>query len=154
MEELARDLAGEEDLWRPFVQHDPARRTYHRLLDTDEATVWLICWMRGQDTGFHDHDGSSGAVVVLEGRLVEELLVVGAVPRARRVETGQAFAFGPQDIHRVRHAGGPPAVSLHAYSPRLRGMGTYSLGPGGVLRRELIGPKEQLVGAGREVAAT
>ena len=30
-------------------------------------TVWLICWMDGHDTGFHDHDGAAGAVAVVAG---------------------------------------------------------------------------------------
>ena len=34
--------------------------------------IWLICWTNQQDTGFHDHDLSAGAVHIVEGELVED----------------------------------------------------------------------------------
>ena len=41
-----------------------------------------------------------------------------------------------QAIHRVLHAGGEPAVTIHAYSPPLRRTGAYRVGPRGDLQRE------------------
>ena len=38
----------------------------------------------------------------------------------------------------MRHAGRSPAVTIHAYSPPLRGMGAYSVDPDGILRRERL----------------
>ena len=34
--------------------------------------LWLICWLDAQDTGYHDHDVSSGAVYVCDGTLHED----------------------------------------------------------------------------------
>jgi hypothetical protein len=38
-------------------------------------------------------------------------------------------------IHRVRHRGAGPAVTLHAYSPPLRRVGTYEVAADGALLR-------------------
>lgn len=43
--------------------------------------------------------------------------------------------IAPEAIHRVRHVGEEPAVSLHAYSPPLRRVGTYEVAENGALLR-------------------
>ena len=94
--------------------------------------------MPGQDTGFHDHDGSSGVVAVLRGVVREERLCVGGPPISAVYDAGEAFDFGPTDIHRVRHAGVGPTVTLHVYSPRLSTMGAYEISPDGRLARHRL----------------
>jgi hypothetical protein len=32
--------------------------------------VWLLCWTPENDTGWHEHDISSGTVAVVSGELV------------------------------------------------------------------------------------
>src|SRR4051794_8210057 len=78
--EVVRRLAAEPARWAHLVEHDPQRRVYEELLRDDELAVWLICWMDDHDTGFHDHDLSSGAVAVVEGEVAEERLVLGGGP--------------------------------------------------------------------------
>ena len=132
---LASGLAARPELWRPHVRADPARRSFHALVREPHATVWLICWMPGHDTGFHDHDGAAGAVAVVQGKVCEERLRLGGAPRRSVHGTGAVFGFGPHDIHRVAHVAGEPAVTIHAYSPRLRRMGAYDVAPDGTLMR-------------------
>ena len=62
---------------------------------------------------------------------------------------GEMFSFAAADIHRVRHAGRGPAVTLHAYSPPLWRMGAYEIAPTGELRRHSVSYAEEL----RPVAA-
>jgi predicted metal-dependent enzyme (double-stranded beta helix superfamily) len=144
LRDLAVTLAADMYLWAPFVAHDPDRRIYHPLLRTDHASAWLICWMPGHDTGFHDHDGAAGAVAVVRGRIREERLRLGAPPMATEYAAGGVLTFGPADIHRVRHAGDEPAVTVHAYSPRLRRMGAYVEAPDGVLLRHALDEDDEL----------
>jgi hypothetical protein len=44
--------------------------------------------MNDHDTGYHDHDLSSGAVAVTAGAVREERLVLGGPPAARTVSAG------------------------------------------------------------------
>ncbi len=46
---LALGLVRQEELWRPYVRHDAAQRTYRRLPSDPHVSVWLICWMAGHD---------------------------------------------------------------------------------------------------------
>jgi hypothetical protein len=62
----------------------------------------------------------------------------------RTFEAGAAFTFAASDIHRVAHAGGGPAVTLHAYSPPLRRMGAYETLETGELLRHSISYEEEL----------
>jgi hypothetical protein len=100
--------------------------------------------MEDHDTGFHDHDRSAGAVAVAQGAVVEDRLVLGRAPTSRTVGAGAAFSFAASDIHRVRHGGAGPAVTIHAYSPPLWRMGAYEIRPGGELRRHSISYAEEL----------
>jgi predicted metal-dependent enzyme (double-stranded beta helix superfamily) len=135
---LAAGLAARPELWRPHVRADPDRRSFHRLVQEPHATVWLISWMPGHDTGFHDHDGAAGAVAVIQGRVCEQRLRLGGPPRRVEHGAGAVFGFGPDDIHRVTHVEGEPAVTIHAYSPELRRMGAYVEGPDGILMRRAL----------------
>ena len=141
---VVRRLAAQPERWAHLVEHDPERRVYEELLRDDELAVWLICWMDDHDTGFHDHDLSSGAVAVVAGEVAEERLVLGGAPVTRRFAQGAAFHFGAADIHRVRHAGTAPAVTIHAYSPPLVRTGSYTVGDDGVLERRSQSSAEEL----------
>lgn len=154
---VAHRLAVQQELWHRHVRHDPLQRTYHEVARTDTFSAWLICWMPGHDTGFHDHDGSGGVGLVLRGQVTESRLALGAPPVARTLSRGQHFAFAAHDIHRVAHAGDVPSVTLHVYSPVLLRMGSYEVGPSGELRRCILDESEELrplgAGAGASRAA-
>lgn len=140
---LVADVATDRERWRDHVLADPVRRHYVELHASEHVSVWLICWMDGHDTGFHDHDGSAGALTVVSGALREERLRFG-VPVGHTLRIGDGITFAPSAIHRVSHARGEPAVSLHAYSPPLRSMGSYAVDGEGELRRLALGDDEEL----------
>ncbi len=139
------ELADRPELWIGLVRHDARKRVYEELFSDEHITAWLICWSEDHDTGYHDHDISSGAVSVLSGRIREERLTIdGAGPVNRTYAAGDSFHFSAADIHRVRHAGADPAVTLHVYSPPLARMGAYVIGSDGVLARHPVSSGEEL----------
>jgi quercetin dioxygenase-like cupin family protein len=122
------------DQWRHLVRHDPEERVYELVHRDDDVELYLVCWMPGHDTGFHDHDHSAAAITVLDGSITEERLSLsGAVER--RLEKGATVTIGKEAIHRVKHAGNQPAVTLNAYSPPLSRVGTYEFAENGALLR-------------------
>lgn len=123
---LARRHAADEHLWRPRLDFDPDRRFYTRLLASAEHEVWLLTWLPGQSTGWHDHGSSSGAFVVLQGALTEDTADGGVIRPVRRVHRpAGTHGFGPGYVHRVGNGGPDPAASLHVYSPRLTVMNRF-----------------------------
>ncbi len=138
------ELAERPELWIDLVAHDATQRIYRELSVDAHVSAWLICWMDDHDTGFHDHDVSAGAVAVLSGAVHEERLAIGGRPRDRTFVAGSSFHFSAADIHRVRHAGSDPAVTLHAYSPPLARMGAYEIGSDGVLARHPMSYEQEL----------
>jgi predicted metal-dependent enzyme (double-stranded beta helix superfamily) len=144
LEAFVGELADRPELWIQLVKHDSTQRVYEELLSDDHLTAWLICWMDDHDTGFHDHDISAGAVAVVSGAVREERLAIDGVPRDRTFAAGHTFHFSSADIHRVRHAGVDPAVTLHVYSPPLERMGAYVIGDDGVLARHSVSSGEEL----------
>lgn len=144
LRELVDGLARTPGLWRPRVRHDDEERIFELLWLDERVEVWLICWSgASHDTGFHDHDISSGAFGVVSGELVEERLTIGHTVR-RRLRAGQSTGFPPSHVHRVHGVGETPAVSIHAYSPPLRRLGVYGLSDDGVLRRESVAATHEL----------
>jgi Cysteine dioxygenase type I len=145
LRDLAEELAARPALWIDLVRHDAGQRPYEGLFADAHVASWLICWMEDQDTGFHDHDQSAGAVAVVGGAVREERLVIGGSPRERTFGAGTSFHFSAADIHRVSHAGPDPAVTLHVYSPPLLRMGAYAIGDDGVLARHPMSYLQELV---------
>ena len=143
LRELVGELAGTPTRWSHLVRHDAGQRVFERLVDEEDVEAWLICWMPGHDTGFHDHDLSSGAVSVVRGSVLEERLGIGQTS-SRIYTPGQTFDFTSAEIHRVTHAGDIGAVTVHAYSPRLRRMGAYAVTRDGALQRHALGYGEEL----------
>jgi len=144
LRDLVSRIAADPQQWRPLVRFDTAERHFEQLWRDDQVDVWVISWANGNDTGFHDHDVSSGAVAVVEGELVEERLVVGGAPRVLRHRAGETFDFDASHVHRMHQDAAVPAVSIHAYSPPLWRMGTYVVEPDGTLRRQSISYAEEL----------
>jgi hypothetical protein len=147
---LVQRIAAQPERWRPLVRHDGAERHFEQLWRDDHVDVWVISWANGNDTGFHDHDVSRGAVAVVEGELIEERLVLGRTPRRLCHRAGQTFDFDAAHVHRMRHESDTPAASIHAYSPPLWRMGSYTVALDGTLRRQSISYAEEL----RPVEAT
>ena len=141
---LVARIAAEPERWRPLVRLGFPDRHFEQLWRDDQVDVWVISWMNGNDTGFHDHDVSRGAVAVVEGEIVEERLVVGGPPRRIRHTAGQTFDFDASHVHRMRQDSASVAVSIHAYSPPLWRMGAYVIQPDGTLCRESISYAEEL----------
>jgi mannose-6-phosphate isomerase-like protein (cupin superfamily) len=133
---FAASLAATPARWRHLIRHAEDLRVYEQIWDDDEVNAWVICWSHDQDTGFHDHDESAAAITVVSGRVREDRLTLGSAPRSRVFGPGTTFTVPPVAIHRVLHAGGGPAVTIHAYSPPLRRTGAYRIGRGGELERE------------------
>lgn len=124
---LVRRFAETPQLWRPLVQHLPTERWYRRLHRTGCFEVWLLGWDVAQDTQIHDHGGSSGALFVTEGTLVEyhsDRRRQGPMQHARH-RRGGGRAFGPSYVHNLINEGPGVATSLHAYSPPLTTMSYY-----------------------------
>jgi rhodanese-related sulfurtransferase/mannose-6-phosphate isomerase-like protein (cupin superfamily) len=124
-DELANivSLFASSDGWLDRVQLRAEHRWYERLYHGRDHDIWVISWMPGQSTGFHDHGASSGAFVVAIGILEEHR--PGDQPLL--IPPGKSRAFGPDYAHDVRNVSLAPAVSIHAYSPPLTDMNEYEL---------------------------
>ena len=145
LELAAADLLRRREEWEHLVCHDPGgARTYEQLERDEHLEAWLICWSDGNDTGFHDHDQSHGAVGVAAGQVREETLALNGAPAVREVTEGGVFSFDATDIHRVLHIGDEAAVTLHLYSPPLRRMGAYEVLEDGRLARRSISAEQEL----------
>lgn len=115
-------------------------RIHSGLHDDEEIDIWLISWVSGHPTEFHDHGGSLGAMTVLSGSLDEHRWDGGRL-RRRRLDAGDQAGFPLGWVHDVAWAPtGPPApagptLSVHAYSPPLTAVSYYEVTARNTLRR-------------------
>jgi quercetin dioxygenase-like cupin family protein len=106
-----------------LIDPPSTERSWRRVLSTGQLELWLISWPAGTRTDWHDHGPAVGAFTVVQGRLVEHSWD-GAL-RLRDLGPGDVRTFGADHIHDVRNASTEPALSLHAYAPRLDTMTRY-----------------------------
>jgi len=143
LETLVHQLARDPERWRELVDYSDEERVFMSLYRDDYVDVWLLCWTPQNDTGWHDHDISSGAVRVVQGALTESNPRIGGEPAVRVVAAGEAFSFGPDHIHRLAGERAR-SVSIHAYSPPLWRLGQYAITDDGVMRRQSISYADEL----------
>jgi quercetin dioxygenase-like cupin family protein len=125
----ARRLAADPAHWPSTLHFDTADRWYTRLTDAGGHEAWLLTWLPGQQTGWHDHGGSAGAFLVVAGQLRED-----TIGGSRTLTSGTGRRFGSQHVHRVVNDGMLPAISLHVYSPALTSMTRYEMVGGSLVR--------------------
>lgn len=145
LEELSARIAATRELWEPLVVVDPHRRRYRLLYEDDRIDVWVLSWMAGQATGFHDHSHSSVGLACAQGAVVERQMLLPTGATTNRMTPGVARHGGPGYIHAVHHAEGAPAVTIHAYSPPLVEVGQYKVDDSGILRREAMHGRQELL---------
>ncbi len=143
LQDWVNELAKHPELWEHHINHEGGRRHYASVYRDSNIDVWLLCWNTEDDTGWHDHDISSGAVAVTHGAVSEANPRMNGEPVHRVVKAGRSFTFGPDHVHRMVGAF-DGSVSIHAYSPPLWRMGQYSIGPSGVIRRMSVSYADEL----------
>ncbi|MBV2154247.1 cysteine dioxygenase family protein [Kitasatospora sp. SUK 42] len=121
---LVREIAADRARWEPLVRYDALTRWYARLETGPGYEVWLLSWLPGQGSGFHDHGDSSGVMTVVHGELVERSLT-HAGEGARALRPGGQRVFSPGYLHEVVNGSLEPAVSIHLYTPGLTAMNQY-----------------------------
>jgi rhodanese-related sulfurtransferase/predicted metal-dependent enzyme (double-stranded beta helix superfamily) len=140
-EELANivSLFASSDGWVDRVRLRPDRRWFERLYHGPDYDIWVISWLPGQSTGFHDHGASSGAFIAATGILEEHR----PGERTQVIHPGKPRAFGPDYAHDVRNHSLAPAISIHAYSPPLNEMNEYELDGSRLVPRERASGKAE-----------
>jgi hypothetical protein len=134
MEVIATRLA-EGPPVRDQVWTRGTRRRYQRLLGTDVYDAWLIEWSPSSGLELHDHGGSRGVVVVVDGALVETYTdLEDCRPLATQfLSRGDTLAIPSTRVHEVSNPGPADALSVHVYSPPLRQMTFFDHRPASLL---------------------
>jgi mannose-6-phosphate isomerase-like protein (cupin superfamily) len=140
---LVREIAADEGLWRPsLVIPEGGKREWTRLSADADVDVWLLSWLPGHATELHDHGRSAAVFGVVDGLLTEWRLEAPGRRSEFRRSPGSAVWVPPGVIHDVHGAGDGPAVSVHAYSPPLRGMTFYDAAGHALRTVETATPEE------------
>jgi hypothetical protein len=130
---LVRATAAAADHWQEMVRFTEGSRWFHRLALAPGYEIWLLSWLPGQRTGFHDHGEACGAFAVARGELLETLAAAGCSQHRLRVaRQGSVTTFGGHHLHDVSCNSAGPAISVHAYSPPLSAMRRYEMTEAGL----------------------
>lgn len=145
LRDLVRAIADKPELWQPLVVVDDSRRRYRLLYEDDRIDVWVLSWMPGQGTGFHDHGLSEVALMCVQGTVLEKQMRLPSGASRVEMTPGTIRTGGAGYIHAVNHQEGEPAVSLHAYSPPLVNVGQYVVDEAGILERKIEHGRRELM---------
>ena len=140
-----------EDL-RPFRSFKPGTYARHRVMRNEHVELLVLCWLPGQRTPIHDHNGSYGAVRVCEGVMWETTFALNDERElyyrsAREWNAGEVTDANVPDIHQLGNpeCSGRNLVTLHLYAPPLGVLNTYKVGSSEVGH---YSPNEFMDGAG------
>lgn len=145
LDRLVRQITEDKSLWEPLIVVDEERRRYRLLFEDDRIDVWVLSWMPGQGTGFHDHDQSGVALICAQGSVIERQMLLPSGATRIEMTPGVSRQGGAGYIHSVAYASGSPAISIHAYSPPLVLVGQYKVDQEGVLYRKVEHGRQELL---------
>jgi Cysteine dioxygenase type I len=145
LEQISIAIRDRPELWEPLLVVDAHHRRYRLLFEDERTDIWVLCWMPGQSTGFHDHDVSDVGIAIAQGMIVERQLRLPTGATSLELRPGDTRQGPAGYIHSVAHGQGIPAVSIHCYSPPLMQVGQYRVDPDGVLRRDAEHGRRELV---------
>lgn len=145
-EAIARDVAARREQWADveLTPTESGTRAFALLREDEHLEVWLLSWLPGHSTGYHDHGTSNVGFCVAQGALVEQQLRFAETPTELVLGPGDTRAAGSDYIHCLEWRAGEPALSVHVYSPPLSVVGQYRIADGGVLRRETQSGRDEL----------
>jgi cysteine dioxygenase len=116
--------------YRVFTKRKYARNLIAR---SASAELLMLCWHSGQRTPIHDHGGSVGVVLLLEGLLTETMYERVQGGHVRPYNTykwspGAITGADVPDIHQLLNLQpeGRDMVTLHCYAPPLSVLNTFS----------------------------
>jgi quercetin dioxygenase-like cupin family protein len=145
LEQVASAIRDRPELWEPLLVVDAHRRRYRLLYEDERTDIWVLCWMPGQSTGFHDHDISDVGIAIASGMIIERQLKLPSGATALELRPGDTRQGPAGYVHSVAHGEGAPAVSIHCYSPPLMKVGQYRVDAEGVLSRDAEHGRRELV---------
>src|ERR1700683_4534030 len=96
LSQIVTALAARPGGWGDAGGFGGGRRWFQRLRLADDREVWLLSWLPGQSTGFHDHGRAAGAFAVAQGQVRERTVAAGHGQPVRNltVARGSVSAFG------------------------------------------------------------
>lgn len=144
LDTLVQGIVATPDLWQALTVRALDRRRYRLLYEDDRIDVWVLSWMPGQGTGFHDHEISGVGLAVAQGMIVERQMLLPTGATRLELRAGDSRQGPPGYIHSVAWGEGDPAVSIHAYSPRLMKVGQYKVDENGILWRSAEDGRREL----------
>lgn len=142
---LADGVARLRRLWERLAVADQTRRRYRLMYEDHRLDVWALSWMRGQGTGFHDHDLSRVGIAVGQGMMVERQMLLPTGATRLELRPGDVRRGPAGYIHSAAWGEGSPAVSIHCYSPPLLRVGQYAVDDHGILRRRSVHGRQELM---------
>jgi mannose-6-phosphate isomerase-like protein (cupin superfamily) len=146
LDRLVIEIAQQPWLWRPAVRFGATERYWTRLAAPGDVDVWLLTWLPSQSTDLHDHGDSCAAFTVVEGALTEVRAAAGGDITSTALAAGGVRLVRRGVVHDVRNDLLEPAVSIHAYAPRLQRMTFYDLVDGQLVpRADVVSDEPEVV---------
>ncbi len=121
---IVRRVAGDPSQWAHLVRLGP-QRSWARIEVPEGVDVWVISWPTFEATELHSHGDATAAFTTVAGAITEIRPDADGRLVPRTFAPGVVQVIRPGEIHDVRNERVTPAVTVHAYSPRLTTMNFY-----------------------------
>ena len=118
---------------KPFRHFNKAKYTRNLIHQTDKFELMTICWMPNHETPIHDHNGSLGYMLVLEGSVKEIIYkkIPGSTSLAtvaeEKINAGEiTFIDDTVGYHKIINLSKAPSMSLHFYAKPIESFHVYN----------------------------
>jgi cysteine dioxygenase len=120
--DIMRMLRLDTQVLSRFVHFSPHHYTRNLVFRTMDYELVVKCWLPGQASEIHDHNGQESWMLILEGELTEQRFTLATLSGKlqpvgeARLGTGLlSYIHDNIGLHRVINKSDNPAVSFHLY---------------------------------------
>lgn len=124
LQDVVTRVAADRTCWEPLVAAAPRGVAWARVAVPEDVEVFVVTWPTFTETALHSHDGAASAFVTVRGVVTEVRPDDRGRLLPRKFAPGLVGTLGGEDVHELQNEHADLAVSVHAFTPRLRSV-TY-----------------------------
>ncbi|MBN8236998.1 cysteine dioxygenase family protein [Halobacillus kuroshimensis] len=116
----------------PYLKDPDGKPYYRQMIYEDEHVEMIVMNWADIECAPHDHGESSGWILVMNGETKQTIYKGGSEKLPEPLfteykEKGRTMFAPKKGIHKMGRSGENDLVTLHLYSPPIRGMKVYDL---------------------------
>lgn len=131
--EVTKKFPAEAKIFSDYIFFDRVKYTRNLIAENDFFELMTLCWEPGHETPIHDHNGSEGLMLMVEGSLQEVIYhqanldsPLVKVKEGTLLQGESSVITEEIGLHKIVNKSKKRAISLHLYCKPIKSFFVYN----------------------------